>query len=816
MNGNDHFSALSQVLDALEWGYWQRDLATGEMVWSETFRRQHGIALDEPALREVFLTHLHPDDRDRFVAQVEAAYQAGRGVVYYRALLPDGTVRPFVVRIVVIENEAGRRVAYGINRYDERHRQLDAALAERTRTLNAVIAALPVGLLVFDAELHLRYWNDLAFAILDLPRELARDGATFAELIRIPAERGEYGPGDPEQYVAERVALAKQFLPHRLERRHPNGRWHLVQGVPFFDDEGRPAGFVSTFTDITSIKETEAALQVTLDRLRTLVDHLPSGVSLFDADLNLRVWNRRFAELLDFPVEMLERGVDFPALLRFNLERGEYGAVTDPEAFLRERVEMARRFIPHQMERTRPNGRTLQIVGQPIPSGGFVTIYSDVTEERRAEAELRRLALHDELTGLTNRAALIAQLPRLCEEAKRRGEPLALLFVDLDRFKWVNDTAGHEVGDAVLRAAAERLRDAVRGSDLIARVGGDEFVVVTSVRMATQAGDLAQRLIERFVVPFEVHESSWQLTPSIGIALFPDDAQEPQALLRAADLAMYRAKAEGGNRFAFFTRAMQEEAEQRSHLEQRLRQAIHHERLSVVFQPICTAEGQVVSAEVLLRWHDEVLGNVSPARFIPLAEEVGLMPSIGRWVLSTALRHFAQWQRVQLAPATIAVNLSAHQLYDPDLTATVLAALSESGVAPHCLTLEITESAMMRDPNLAKQQVEELAKLGITFAIDDFGTGYSSLAYLHTFPLTKLKIDRTFVAPLATDDTDDAIVDATIQMAHRLGLQVVAEGVECEAQRDHLRRLGCNLYQGYWFARPMGAIEFATFCQQHR
>lgn len=224
----------------------------------------------------------------------------------------------------------------------------------------------------------------------------------------------------------------------------------------------------------------------------------------------------------------------------------------------------------------------------------------------------------------------------------------------------------------------------------------------------------------------------------------------------------------------------------------------------------------MVSAEVLLRWHDEVLGNVSPARFIPLAEEVGLMPSIGRWVLSTALRHFAQWQRVQLAPATIAVNLSAHQLYDPDLTATVLAALSESGVAPHCLPLEITESAMMRDPNLAKQQVEELAKLGITFAIDDFGTGYSSLAYLHTFPLTKLKIDRTFVAPLATDDTDDAIVDATIQMAHRLGLQVVAEGVECEAQRDHLRRLGCNLYQGYWFARPMGAIEFATFCQQHR
>ncbi|WP_438437983.1 PAS-domain containing protein [Hydrogenophilus thermoluteolus] len=551
MPRHDLNAALARVLDALGWGYWVRDLATGAMVWSETFRRQHGIAADESPTREVFLAHLLPEDRDAFVRQVEAAYRSGQGVVQYRVVLEAGQIRSCIVQVVVLTTPEGKRLAYGINRFDDRHLALDAVLAEKARTLNAVIAALPVGLMVFDADLRLRYWNDRAFAILDLPRSLAYEGVSFADLIRVPATRGEYGPGDPERLVAERVALAKTFRPHRLERQHPDGRWHLVQGEPFFDAQGRPAGFVSTFTDITALKAAEAAVQVTRDRLQTLVDHLPSGVTLFDADLKLVAWNQKFAELLDFPLSLLEKGVDFATLLRFNLERGEYGEIADPEAYLAERLRAARSFVPHELERTRPDGRVLHIIGQPVPSGGFVSIYQDVTEQRRIEAELHRRALTDELTGLTNRAALLSQLPRLCEEARRRKEYLAVLFIDLDRFKWVNDTAGHEVGDAVLRAAAERLRTTVRASDLAARVGGDEFVAVTFVTEATQASQLAQRLLERFALPFEVGENQWQLSPSIGIALYPDDERDPNALLRAADLAMYRAKGEGGTVLPF-------------------------------------------------------------------------------------------------------------------------------------------------------------------------------------------------------------------------------------------------------------------------
>lgn len=296
-------AVLSDVLTALGCGYWVRDLATGKMYWSPAFRRLHGIAPDEPAKREVFLSHLHPDDREAVLKGFEEAYRKGQGEIRYRCRYADGRIEHLAAKIVVINTPDGRRLGYGINRLDEWHLALRQALAERTRTLCAVIDALPVGLMVFDADLKLRYWNLLAFQILDLPLELAVEGVSFADLIRVPAERGEYGPGDPEQQVAERVALARQFLPHRLERRHLDGRWHLVQGKPFYDAEGRPAGFVSTFTDITSLKTTEAALQVAVDRLQTLIDHLPSAVTLFDADLRLVAWNRKLIELLDFPSE---------------------------------------------------------------------------------------------------------------------------------------------------------------------------------------------------------------------------------------------------------------------------------------------------------------------------------------------------------------------------------------------------------------------------------------------------------------------------------------------------------------------------------
>jgi diguanylate cyclase (GGDEF)-like protein len=422
-------------------------------------------------------------------------------------------------------------------------------LEAQSRILRAVVDALPVGLMVFDADLRLRYWNRLAFAILDLPETLAVEGALFADLIRIPAERGEYGPGDPAQLVAERVALARQFQPHRLERRRPDGRCHLVQGEPFYDENGQPAGFVSTFTDITSLKETETALNVTVDRLQTLIDHLPSAVTLFDGELRLVAWNRQLLKLLDFPPELIAEGVSLEQLVRYNIARGEYGEIRDPEDYIARFLEVARHFQPHEFERVRPNGQVLHIVGQPVPSGGFVTIYTDVTRQRQVEEELQRLAIVDELTGLANRTALLAQLPRMCQEARRRHERLAVLLVDLDRFKWINDSAGHEAGDQLLQEAARRITSEVRSSDLAARLGGDEFAIVAPSTQLLQVADLAERLLAALAHPFTLAAGTWQIGASIGIALFPDDEENASALLRAADLAMRRAKGEGGNTY---------------------------------------------------------------------------------------------------------------------------------------------------------------------------------------------------------------------------------------------------------------------------
>ncbi len=274
---------------------------------------------------------------------------------------------------------------------------------------------------------------------------------------------------------------------------------------------------------------------------------------------------------------------------------------------------------------------------------------------------------------------------------------------------------------------------------------------------------------------------------------------------------MHRAKGEGGNTYAYFTRQLHEMAQARVHLEQRLRLAVHRNAFSLVYQPIVDRAGCIVSAETLLRWEDEELGIVSPARFIPFAEQMGLMPTIGQWVLAQGIQQLAQWDRVGLVLPTLSINLSVHQLYDAELVTTVRELLAAHGIDPSRLILEITESAMMQDPDLARQRILALSRFGIRFAVDDFGTGYSSLTYLHAFPLSELKIDRSFVAPLASDDGDETIIDATIQIAHRLGLSVVAEGVENEAQRQRLIALGCDLFQGYLFARPLTPLSLAEW-----
>jgi len=441
-----------------------------------------------------------------------------------------------------------------------------------------------------------------------------------------------------------------------------------------------------------------------------------------------------------------------------------------------------------------------------------VALEDKVREQQEAEARIARLAHYDALTGLPNRALLADRSSVALASARRRAEPVAVMFLDLDHFKTVNDSLGHRVGDAVLAELARRLGAATRAQDTVARLGGDEFVLLLPNTDAAGAAQGAENVLATAQVPFQIEGRELTVTPSLGIALYPRDGDDLDALARAADAAMYRAKADGRNAYRFFTSELQADAQRALALSNALRRALERDQLSLVYQPqMELASGRIVGAEALLRWQHPELGAVSPAEFIPIAESSGLILSIGEWVLREAARRIVQWQRAGLPPLALAVNLSSVQLRQPELPALVRRVLDETGASVEHLELELTEGAAMHDPQAAIGIMNALYEQGIELAIDDFGTGYSSLAYLKRFPVAKLKIDRSFVRDLENDAGDRAIVEAILRMAASLGMRTVAEGVETEAQLEFLRARGCDFLQGYWLARPMDAEAFAAF-----
>jgi diguanylate cyclase (GGDEF)-like protein/PAS domain S-box-containing protein len=438
-----------------------------------------------------------------------------------------------------------------------------------------------------------------------------------------------------------------------------------------------------------------------------------------------------------------------------------------------------------------------------------------IAEQQAAEARAERLALFDGLTGLPNRHLLADRASQAIDIARRNDEPLAVLFLDLDHFKNVNDTLGHRVGDALLTQLAARLRGAVREQDTVARMGGDEFVLVLPLTDVAGAAHLATKLMALASAPFQVDRQELTVTPSMGIAMFPTDGDDFDTLCKCADAAMYRAKKDGRNAYRFFTSEMQAQSARALLLENGLRRALERRQLSLHYQPQLSldpdGEARIVGAEALLRWQHPELGWVSPAEFIPVAEASGLILPIGEWVLREAVSQLRRWDDAGLPGLSMAVNLSAVQFRHADLPELVERVLSELGVPAERLELELTEGAAMDDPAVAITVMNELHARGVRLSIDDFGTGYSSLSYLKKFRVGKLKIDQSFVRDLTEDSEDRAIVDAVIRMAAALGLQTLAEGVETEGQLAFLRRHGCQAVQGYLFSRPLPAEAFAEF-----
>ena len=580
--------------------------------------------------------------------------------------------------------------------------------------------------------------------------------------------------------------------------------------TPLKNGHGDITHFVSTGKDITArvmAEEENRHIQRFLD---SVVDNLPHMLFVKDAkDLRFVRINKAGEDLLGYSRDELSGKSDYDF---FPKEEADFFTARDREVL----ASGKQLDIPEEPIHTRTKGvRILHTKKLPILDASNQPLYllgisEDITERKQAEERLSYLAYYDVLTGLPNRTLLLERLRQAMVDAERVNRLVVVMFLDLDRFKVINDTLGHHVGDALLKGVAGRLQACVRPGDTISRLGGDEFtVVLANVANIDDVTRVVHKLNDSLALPFHAEGRDLFTTTSIGVTIFPFDVRDAEGLLKNADAAMYHAKDQGRNNFKFFTAELNVRAERRLKLETALRRALERGELSLHYQPqVDLKSGRIVGMEALVRWQHPELGQVPPIEFIPVAEETGLILPIGAWVLREACRQTKAWHDTGFPPMQIAVNISGKQLLQKNFPEQVQAILRETGLAARYLDLELTESILMVDAGGGAAAMQALHALGVSFSMDDFGTGYSSLAYLKRFPIDILKIDRSFVRDLATDPNDVAIVKTIIAMAHTLGMRVIAEGVETYAQLEFLRRQGCDGSQGYYCSKPLTADDF--------
>jgi diguanylate cyclase (GGDEF)-like protein/PAS domain S-box-containing protein len=575
------------------------------------------------------------------------------------------------------------------------------------------------------------------------------------------------------------------------------------------DADGTPLGIVTCCEEITERKRAEQALRSSEARYRLLFERNLAGV--YRATLGGRILecNDAFARVLGYSSREEVRSQSAGDLYirpedreRSLADLREKGALTNFELQMRRKDGTTVWVLENQtLLRGQKSGEEDLVQGTLI----------DITDRKLAAERVEFHAYHDPLTGLPNRIHLRKRMHPALASARRSGRGLAVMFLDLDHFKVVNDTLGHAVGDRLLQEVAGRLKECVREDDMVARVGGDEFILLLpSVRHAEGAARIARKLLDRIEDVFDADGHELSVTTSVGIALFPQHGDDEETLLRNADAAMYRAKELGRNGYQFCDSATGRLAFDRMALQERLGHALDRGEISLAYQPqVEIRSGRIVGVEALLRWHDPQKGAIPPAEFVPLAEDTGLIVRLGEWTLEQACRQARAWQAQGLPALRVAVNVSVRQLWQPDLKKSIRRILEETSLDPRNLDLEITETTAMQNFDLTAPILRDLAAMGVAITIDDFGTGYSSLSYLKLLPVQRLKIDRSLVAGIDRDRRDLAIVKAVVRLAHSLGLTVVAEGVETEEQKNTLARLRCDEMQGWIFSDAVPEEHFA-------
>jgi diguanylate cyclase (GGDEF)-like protein len=689
--------------------------------------------------------------------------------------------------------------------------------------LDDAIEAMSDGFVMWDEAERLVTCNRRYRDMYAVSAPFIKPGASFEEIIREGVRRGQYPQAGEnlEAFVQETLAW------HRgnhgaLERLLPDGRWILVT-----ERHTQSGGTVGIRTDITALKQAQAELQEANQRVRETLaelqvqnqalterDHairtqnvlftaalnnMSQGLLMVDSDQRLIVCNRRFLEIFVLDARHAGPGTSTVGLLRALEQGGGIGREALAHIFTQQ-DRIAGRKGAGTFRVFDRDSLALAVAQRPLPDGGWVATYEDVTEQHRAESQIRFMAHHDGLTKLPNRVLFRSRIEEALHQLDQTGASMALLYLDLDKFKYVNDSLGHPVGDALLEAAAKRLSNCVRTSDIVARLGGDEFAIgMISTELPSAATQFAKRVIESLSVPYELGTRRVQVGVSVGIALARDRDADCDMLLKRADMALYQAKANGRGTYAIFADEMEQRLNARLTIEADLRLALEREEFQLVYQPIFALEGGgLCGFEALLRWHHPQRGLISPALFIPWAEELGIINAIGKWTLRRACADLV----VLPTNLKVAVNLSPVQLMDCAIIEHVEHALADFDINPARLELEITESALLSNSVATTELLLRFHRLGLSIALDDFGTGYSSLSHLRGFPFDVIKIDQLFVSEMETRADCAAIVSSLANLAGKLGMTTTAEGVETEEQLRLVRDAGCTAVQGYLLGRP--------------
>jgi diguanylate cyclase (GGDEF)-like protein/PAS domain S-box-containing protein len=740
---------------------------------------------------------IHPEDRRAHRHAVRTAIYSGQAYAIEYRIIDAGGVERWVLESGQPNDVPGGphyRVDGIVSDITERKRNemhIEALLAEQ----NAILENVMFGVMFVREE-----------RVVSVNRRCEElFGYSCGEMTESPVSIVFPSPeeyADVNRRQALRLARGQDFSEERQFRRHDGALiWCLVSGRAV-DPEKPSAGSIWMYADITPRRQSEEKLRMSA----TVLDQIADGVMVTDTTHRIVATNPAFTRITGYS-EMEALGRD-AALTRSGRHE---------DAF----YEQLRRDLDEhgcwqgELWRAHKSGAeylealtVTAVRGDDGATTHYVGVFSDITDIKQAQDKLDHLAHHDPLTALPNRLLFHDRLQHGIARAARAGEQLAVLFIDLDRFKNVNDTLGHQVGDALLKKVAMALARRLRLGDTLARLGGDEFIVLLeNIEGEAGAAQVAEKLMTMFEQPFIVAEHELFVTGSIGISLYPADSTDLNMLIRNADVAMYQAKARGRNHYRFYAPSMTGNGVERLRLEALLRRSIERNEIYLHYQPQVEIDsGSLIGAEALVRWQNPELGDVEPVRFIPLAEETGFINQLGQWVLFEACRQMMRWQAAGFVVPKIAVNLSVRQFERGSIGGVVRQILAETGLEPHRLQLEVTESVIMNTGD-ALVLINELHAIGVELAIDDFGTGYSSLAYLKQLPVQTLKIDRSFIQDIASDADDEAIAIAIIQLGKSMNLSVIAEGVENAQQVAFLRRHGCNRAQGYFYSQPLAADQ---------